>query len=272
MSKPEPMSFSGPLTRGSVRVEGVAKFFPTPKTGEPQWVLRDVSLSLAGGEFVCLLGHSGCGKSTLLNLVAGYLKPDYGSITVSGRPVVGPSAERGVVFQDHALFPWLSVEENIVFGPRLQGKSTGEIRDVAERLIRLVGLTGSEHMYPSSLSGGMKQRVGIARALANEPDVLLMDEPFGALDMLTRESMQQELLRIWNALRPSIIFVTHSPSEAVVLADRVAVLSTHTHTIERLIEIDLPRPRSLRDPRFLDLVDEIESVFLDKSLTAVGGL
>ena len=272
MSTSKPVSFSDPITRGSVQVQGVAKYFPAPKTGEPQWVLRDVSLSLAGGEFVCLLGHSGCGKSTLLNLVAGYLKPDRGSITVSGRPVVGPSAERGVVFQEHALFPWLSVEENVVFGPRLQGRSSGEIRDVAERLIRLVGLTGKEHMFPSSLSGGMKQRVGIARALANEPDVMLMDEPFGALDMLTRESMQQELLRIWTALRHSVIFVTHSPSEAVVLADRVAVLSTHTHTIERLIEIDLPRPRSPRDPRFLDLVDEIESVFLDKTLVTAGGL
>lgn len=181
-------------------------------------VLKNINFQVEPHEFICILGHSGCGKSTLLNLIAGFLQPDHGSITVNGQPIRGPSKSRGVVFQEHALFPWYKVIDNIAFGPVVQGKSKDEALEIAHQYLKMVGLEAYAQSYPDELSGGMKQRVGIARALASDPDILLMDEPFGALDILTRETMQKELIRIWLELRPSVLFITHSISEAVYLA------------------------------------------------------
>ncbi|BAL84265.1 putative ABC transporter ATP-binding protein [Selenomonas ruminantium subsp. lactilytica TAM6421] len=220
--------------------------------GEPNFVLEDVNLAVQDGEFICILGKSGCGKSTLLNMLAGYLKPDKGRIVVNGQEIDGPSAERGVVFQQHALFPWYTVRENIEFGLHLQKrKDAGE---TATKLIEMIGLQDYEKAYPTELSGGMAQRVGIARALAPDPAVLLMDEPLGALDALTRESMRQELTRIWQLSGKTIFFITHSVPEAVYLADRVVILKDGQ--VEADVPIKLPRPRNMRDKEFLEYVDD----------------
>ena len=240
-------------------IEDVYKSFDPPTTSHRRFVLRGVTLQAAQGEFISLLGHSGCGKSTLLNLIAGYIRPDRGQILIDGMRVDGPGADRGVVFQEYALFPWYTVHENIAFGPRVRGVPAGAAREMTQRYIALVGLTGFEHVYPDALSGGMKQRVGIARALANEPIVLLMDEPFGALDALTREAMRQELLRIWLQVRPTVVFVTHSIAEAVALSDRIAVMSLRG-TLEGIMPVELPRPRDPHTPQFLGHVKTLEQM------------
>ena len=232
-------------------------------------VLRAADLSVAAAEFVCLVGHSGCGKSTILNLLAGYIKPDRGAVLVDGQPVAGPGPDRGVVFQEHALFPWYTVQENVAFGPLVRHRGRAEALATASRYLRLVGLEQQAQGYPDTLSGGMKQRVGIARALANEPSALLMDEPFGALDALTRDTMRKELLRIWLQLRPTVVFVTHSVPEAVYLADEVAVMKLDEGCIHRRIRIDLPRPRDTRAQAFLDHVDAIEALLSPEAETAV---
>ena len=240
-------------------IEDVYKSFDPPTASHRRFVLRGVTLQAAHGEFISLLGHSGCGKSTLLNLIAGYIRPDRGQILIDGMRVDGPGADRGVVFQEYALFPWYTVRENIAFGPQVRGVPAGAAREMTQRYIALVGLTGFEHVYPDALSGGMKQRVGIARALANEPIVLLMDEPFGALDALTREAMRQELLRIWLQVRPTVVFVTHSIAEAVALSDRIAVMSLRG-TLEGIMPVELPRPRDPHTPQFLGHVKTLEQM------------
>ena len=240
-------------------IEDVYKSFDPAIMPNRRFVLRGITLQAEQGEFISLLGHSGCGKSTLLNLIAGYVKPDRGQILIDGATVDGPGADRGVVFQEYALFPWYTVHENIAFGPLVRGASSGAAREIANRYIDLVGLTGSEHVFPDTLSGGMKQRVGIARALANEPTVLLMDEPFGALDALTREAMRQELLRIWLQVRPTVVFVTHSIPEAVALSDRIAVMNLRG-TLEGVMPVDLPRPRDPHTPEFLAHVKTLEQM------------
>ncbi|MFS0723562.1 ABC transporter ATP-binding protein [Paenibacillus sp. 1P07SE] len=209
-------------------------------------ILRDINLDVHEHEFICILGHSGCGKSTLLNMIAGYLHPDTGTISVDGDPVKGPSKSRGMVFQDHALFPWMTVLDNIAFGPEVQKAGKAQARQTATEFLSLVGLDAYADSYPSELSGGMKQRVGIARALAGRPEILLMDEPFGALDVLTRETMRMELQKICAKLKPTILFVTHSISEAVSLADRVVVMK-HGE-ISDIFEIGLTHPRSFHSP------------------------
>lgn len=219
--------------------------------GKPKFVLEDVNLEVADGEFICILGKSGCGKSTFLNLLAGYLKPDKGYIRVNGKDIDGPSEDRGVVFQQHALFPWYTVRENIEFGLRL--KKRKDAAEVADRLIQVIGLQDYENAYPAELSGGMAQRVGIARALAPDPAVLLMDEPLGALDALTRESMRQELTRIWQISGKTVFFITHSVPEAVYLADRVIILK-EGH-VDQDVRIELTRPRNMRDKAFQAYVD-----------------
>ena len=221
-------------------------------------VLKHVSFEIAAHEFVCILGHSGCGKSTLLNLTAGYIQPDSGTITVDGTPVIQPSKSRGVVFQDHSLFPWLTVIDNISFGPEVQGLSKKNARTVALEYLELVGLTEFAEHYPSALSGGMKQRVGIARALAGQPDILLMDEPFGALDILTRDTMRRELMRIWLKLRTMVLFVTHSINEAIHLADRIIVMKSGT--VAAIFDVKMERPRQLQDPTFVSLLTELEGL------------
>src|SRR5215510_3458952 len=229
-------------------IRGVTKRFPVGD-GEIEALAR-VDLTIAGGEFVCLIGASGCGKSTLLRIVAGFEEPTTGEVTVHGRTITGPGSDRGMVFQDYALFPWMTVRQNIGFGPRQRGLLRSEIKAIADEFMKLVGLERFADRYPSQLSGGMKQRVAIARVLANNANVLLMDEPFGALDALTREQLQRELLQIWARAGVTIIFVTHSVEEAVLLADRVLVMSAGPGRIENDIVIELPRPRDVSSPEF----------------------
>lgn len=229
--------------------------------GKPKYILEDINLKIATGEFVCVLGKSGCGKSTMLNMLAGYLKPDKGRITVDGEDVKGPSAQRGVVFQQHALFPWYTVKENIEFGLKLKKHKNSEVEKTAERYIEMIGLQGYENAYPSELSGGMAQRVGIARALVNNPQVLLMDEPLGALDAMTRDTMRKELIRIWQISKKTIFFITHSVPEAVYLADRVILLKQgHIAMDER---IELVRPRDIRSKEFGEYVDMFSRGLMD---------
>jgi NitT/TauT family transport system ATP-binding protein len=228
-------------------------------------VLKNINLSIKPHEIVCILGHSGCGKSTLLNLIAGFLQTDSGSITIDKVPVTGPSKSTGVVFQDHALFPWYKVLENIAFGPEVQGVSKVEAKDLARRYLQLVGLQDFANHYPHELSGGMKQRVGIARALASGPDILLMDEPFGALDILTRDTMRKELLRICQELRPMVVFVTHSISEAIHLGDRVVVMKHGA--ISAVFDVGIEHPRMYQQPRFVELMTEIEQVLMGEEET-----
>jgi NitT/TauT family transport system ATP-binding protein len=193
---------------------------------------------------VCLLGPSGCGKSTLLNMAAGFLKPSSGRILVDGVPIAGPGADRGVVFQEYALFPWYTVQQNVELGPRCKALPRPERQALAEHFLGMVGLIPHRHKFPKELSGGMRQRAAIARTLANRPPIMLMDEPFGALDAQTREGLQNELLMIWQNTGTTIVFVTHGINEAVTLADEIAILAAHPGRLVRLIKNDLKRPRS----------------------------
>lgn len=201
-------------------------------------------VTIEAGEFVCILGPSGCGKSTLLNAIAGYVKPSEGAVTVDGETVQKPGPDRGMVFQQYSLLPWKTVYENVAFGPKMAGHSRTESGSIANTFLELVGLKKFGDRYPAELSGGMQQRVGIARALANYPSVLLMDEPFGALDAQTRLMMQESLLEIWRKFGTTVVFVTHDVDEAVFLADRVLIMSAAPGRIIEDVRIDLPRPRS----------------------------
>jgi ABC-type nitrate/sulfonate/bicarbonate transport system ATPase subunit len=215
--------------------------------------LRGVNLVIDKGEFVCLIGASGCGKSTLLRIIAGFELPTSGSVHIYDHPVAGPGSDRGMVFQDYALFPWLSVRENIAFGPRQKGLPNARVAEIADEYVHMVGLARFADRFPSQLSGGMKQRVAIARVLANEANILLMDEPFGALDALTREQLQDELLEIWARTGVTVIFVTHSVEEATLLGDRVVVMTAGPGRIEADICIALERPRDVSSPAFNDV-------------------
>jgi NitT/TauT family transport system ATP-binding protein len=225
------------------------------RDGETTPVLNDINLQVADGEFVCLLGPSGCGKSTLLSTMAGFLSPTSGTIKIDGEVVVGPDPRRIFVFQERGVFPWLTVEGNIEFG--LFHLTAAERRQRVAHYVRMVGLEGFEKAYPPALSGGMKQRLEVARALAVNPDMLFLDEPFGALDSITRLIMRGELLRIWEAERKTIIFVTHDIDEAVQLADRVVVMSARPATIQQIVDIDIPHPRDISSARYLELRDGI---------------
>lgn len=225
------------------------------RDGETTPVLNDINLQVADGEFVCLLGPSGCGKSTLLSTMAGFLSPTSGSIKIDGEVVAGPDPRRIFVFQERGVFPWLTVEGNIEFG--LFHLTAAERRQRVAHYIKMVGLEGFEKAYPPALSGGMKQRLEVARALAVNPDMLFLDEPFGALDSITRLIMRGELLRIWEAERKTIIFVTHDIDEAVQLADRVVVMSARPATIQQIVDIDIPHPRDISSARYLQLRDGI---------------
>jgi NitT/TauT family transport system ATP-binding protein len=228
--------------------------------------LEDVSVEIRDASFACIVGASGCGKSTLLNIMGGLLRPTRGGVTVDGRPVGGPGAERGMVFQSYTLFPWLRVRENVEFGPQLQGRSKQERREISTRLLDEMKLAEFAGAYPRELSGGMKQRVAIARALANDPEVLLMDEPFGALDALTRASQQRFLTGIWEQHRRTIAFVTHDIEEAIFLGDMVFVMTPRPGRVREVIQIDIPRPRGLEDmdsPRFAELKRQIFSLIFE---------
>jgi NitT/TauT family transport system ATP-binding protein len=241
-----------------IQIQRVAKAFGPPGRSAP--ALAAIDLDVAEREFVCLLGPSGCGKSTLLNIVAGFLAPTSGTVLVDGRAVTGPGPERGVVFQEYALFPWLSVTGNVEFGPRLRGRPAAERARSVERYLDLVGLREHAHKLPAQLSGGMKQRVAIARALANEPTVILMDEPFGALDAQTRETLQDELSRVQRVEHKTIVFVTHSIREAVYLADRVVVMTSAPGRIRQVFPIKLPEVRDRFAPEFTQYESDITRV------------
>jgi ABC-type nitrate/sulfonate/bicarbonate transport system ATPase subunit len=229
----------------------------TRRDGSPLEALASVDLTLAkGGEFVSLLGPSGCGKTTLLKIIAGLLRPTNGAVLIDDRPVTGPGPDRAVVFQDFVLLPWDTVLSNAGFALEMRGVNKATRDEVVREKLGLVGLSGFERSYPHELSGGMKQRVGLARALAADPATLLMDEPFGSLDALTRQVLQEELLKIWQADRKTVIFVTHSIDEAVFLSDRVIVMGTRPGRVLRDVPIDLPRPRPAtvrNEPRFREL-------------------
>jgi NitT/TauT family transport system ATP-binding protein len=232
----------------SLTIRNLAKTYFDPYKGTHIEAVRGISLEVREGEFVAIVGPSGCGKSTVLNLIAGFIPPSAGDILVDDRPVRGPGPDRGVVFQSFALFPWKTVLDNVAFGPKMRGVGKAEREAIARDFLGLAGLSHAADRYPNELSGGMQQRVGVARALANDPDVLLMDEPFASVDAQTRMTLQEELTRIWQERRPTIIFITHDVGEAVFLANRVVVLSAGRILDE--VAIDLPRPR-----RWDDLVD-----------------
>ena len=266
-----------------LRLAGVTKSFVAPRTGQVTLAVTNVTLDIEAGEFICIVGPSGCGKSTVLNLIAGLDRQTTGLIEKDGAPITGPGADRGVMFQDYALMPWQTVQGNVGFG--LHHGTPGKGLDAKQRdervrhFIELVGLEGSEKKYPHQLSGGMRQRVALARLLANGPDVLLMDEPLGALDAQTRLILQTELLRIWGqtaprAQRKTAVFITHDIEEAVFLADRVVVMSTHPGRIRAVLDNPLPRLRddSVRaDPRFGHLVEQIWGLIRDEAYRAIGG-
>jgi len=212
--------------------------------------LRDANLVVEKGEFVCLIGASGCGKSTLLRIVAGFEPPSAGEALMWDKAIAGPAPDRGMVFQDYGLFPWLSVRQNIGFGPASRGLPKAELRLFVDRFVDMVGLTRFADAYPHQLSGGMKQRVAIARVLANDAEMVLMDEPFGALDAMTRERLQDELLDIWQRTKLTVLFVTHSIEEAIFLADRVVVMEPGPGRIASEHRIELPRPRDVSSPEF----------------------
>jgi ABC-type nitrate/sulfonate/bicarbonate transport system ATPase subunit len=218
-------------------------------------VLDDISIEVGEGEFVCLLGPSGCGKSTMLNVIAGFLSPTKGQVRIDGQTVTGPDRRRVFVFQERGVFPWLTVEGNIGFG--LSALSEAERAERIAHYVDLVGLKGFEKSYPRELSGGMKQRVEVARALAVNPDMLFLDEPFGALDSITRLIMRGELLRIWEAEKKTIVFVTHDIDEAVQLSDRVIVMTARPAKIQRIVDIDIPHPRDISSLKYLALRDGI---------------
>ena len=238
-----------------ISIRNVSMRFPGKRAGEEIAVLENVNADVARSEFVCIVGPSGCGKSTLLNIVAGFLEATSGEILVEGMPVRRPDPRRIFVFQENGVFPWLNVHENVGFGLRRQ---TREERDnIIARYIDMVGLGGFENAYPHELSGGMRQRVEIARALAANPDIIYMDEPFGALDFLTRLKMRTDLVRIWQSEKKTILFVTHDIEEAVQLADRILIMTARPATIQEVVDVDLPRPRHLDSPGYLEKRDRI---------------
>ncbi|HYR22897.1 MAG TPA: ABC transporter ATP-binding protein [Chthoniobacterales bacterium] len=238
-----------------ISIRNLSMRFLGKRAGEEIAVLENVHADVAQGEFVCIVGPSGCGKSTLLNIVAGFLKATSGEVTVEGQPVHEPDPRRIFVFQENGVFPWLNVHENVGFGLRKQTRS--ERDRIIARYIDMVGLGGFENAYPHELSGGMRQRVEIARALAANPDIIYMDEPFGALDFLTRLKMRTDLVRIWQSEKKTILFVTHDIEEAVQLADRVLIMTARPATIQEVVDVDLPRPRHLDSPGYLEKRDRI---------------
>ncbi|MFS8900349.1 nitrate ABC transporter ATP-binding protein [Synechococcus sp. H60.2] len=245
-------------------LENVSKTYPTPRGEYP--VLRDINLSVCEGEFVCIVGHSGCGKTTLLNMVSGFTQPTGGSVKLKGQPITAPGPDRMVVFQNYSLLPWLTVYENVYLAVQavFPQKSQSEKHQIVEEHLNLVGLGEAAQKYPPQISGGMKQRVAIARALAIRPAVLILDEPFGALDAITKEELQEELLRIWEEHRCTVLMITHDIDEALFLADRLVLMTSGpAATIGQIISIPFPRPRDrermLEDPQYYRLRNSVLS-------------
>jgi ABC-type nitrate/sulfonate/bicarbonate transport system ATPase subunit len=235
---------TGQGSQAAVRIEGVRKTFPgRSRRAAPRRALDGFDLQVEEGEFLCLLGPSGCGKSTLLNLLAGFSRPDSGDVLLDGNRIIGPGSERGVLFQTPMLFPWLSTLDNVLYGPRARHEVTAEVRERALGLLETVGLSDAQEAFPHELSGGMRHRAAFARVLVNRPRLLLMDEPFGALDAITRVAMQRFLLHLWERDRITIVFVTHDVEEAVLLGDRICVMSGTPGRTRATFDVDLPRPR-----------------------------
>ncbi|WP_051386851.1 ABC transporter ATP-binding protein [Bradyrhizobium sp. ARR65] len=268
-SRSDRQAESAPAARAlqpMIEIDHVSQLFQT-SARQDHLALSDVSLAIDDGAFVSILGPSGCGKSTLLYIVGGFVSPTRGTAKMQGQDIRGPGPDRGPVFQEFALFPWKTVLGNVMYGPRQQGIKAAEAEEQSRALIEMVGLKGFEDFYPKELSGGMKQRVALARTLAYRPAVLLMDEPFGALDAHTRTRLQNDLLTIWERDRKTVLFVTHSVDEAVFLSDKVVMMTRSPGRIKQIVDIDLPRPRRrtelLLDPRYQKYVVEIERMFED---------
>jgi len=255
----------------AIELRGVTKEFETPGGGR-YTALQDFDLTVAPGEFCAVVGPTGCGKSTTLSLVSGLESPTDGEVLVRGRTVTGIASEIGFVFQNDAVFPWKSVLDNVMAGPRFRGKPKNEVRENARDWLRRVGLSGFEDRYPHQLSGGMRKRVALAQSLINEPGILLMDEPFSALDVQTRVIMSAELLSLWDMTRPAVVFVTHDLEEAIALADKVVVLTAGPATVKAVFPVDLPRPRVVQEvrfePAFVELYHQIWEALRDEVMVA----
>ncbi|MGQ3329684.1 MULTISPECIES: ABC transporter ATP-binding protein [Halorubrum] len=249
---------SGAAADASVAVDGVGKTYDDG--GSPVRALDDASFAVDEGEFVCLVGPSGCGKTTLFRIIAGLTEATDGAVRVAGTPVTGPTTDMGVVFQEYHLFPWLTVEENVGFGLERTDRSEAERERRIDEMLDLVGLTEFRDSYPKSLSGGMKQRVAIARSLAVDPELLLMDEPFGAVDAQTREMLQRELLDVWGSTGKTVLFVTHDVTEAVTLADRIVVMAAEPGRVDEIVDVDVSRPRERGDPAFGEHVARVREL------------
>jgi NitT/TauT family transport system ATP-binding protein len=248
------------VAQTKLKATGLRHEYYQPRTGGRLLALDNINLQVDEGEFVTIVGPSGCGKTTFINLCDGLLKPTAGRIDIDGNQVTGPGTDRGMVFQDSCLMPWRTVFKNVIFGLECQGLDNAEGTARAKEFIKLVGLAGFEEHFPHELSGGMQQRCNLARALTVDPKILIMDEPFAALDAQTREIMQSELLRIWRESKKTVLFITHQINEAIYLADRVIVFAARPGRVKATIKIDMPRPRDLsikRDPRFLKYEDEV---------------
>lgn len=245
-----------------IQISNVGKVF---SSGDRDVVaLDDINLDIGPGEFICLLGPSGCGKSTLLNAVAGFSLPTAGSILVEGTAVQSPGPDRGMVFQEYALFPWMTVEKNIAFGLEIKNMPRAQIREKVAALLEMLNLQDFRDRYPKDLSGGMRQRVAIARVLALDSPIMLMDEPFGALDSLTRRNLQDELLRIWMEYKKTIIFVTHSIEESIYLADRIVVMTYRPGKVKRVVSVAMPRPRDPSSAGFNDLKKQLSLLVMEE--------
>jgi len=259
-------------SQGHIDVRDLGIRFPT--RGGSMEAVQSVSLHVKPGEFVSLIGPSGCGKSTLLNAVAGFITPTSGTMTVDDQGISGPGPDRGVVFQQYSLFPWMTVRKNVEFGLKMHGMQRAERERQARTLLGLAGLLSFENHYPDQLSGGMKQRVGIVRALATSPQVLLMDEPFGALDAQTRVVMQEILTNMWQRLRISVLFITHDIDEAIFLSDRIYVMTARPGRIKAEIAVPLPRPRTpemMASTAFITLVQQVRALIREESLASMKG-
>jgi nitrate/nitrite transport system ATP-binding protein len=255
-----------------LETESLAKAFPGARGGSPLTVFENVDMALDTNEFVCMIGHSGCGKSTILNLLAGLDEPSEGYIFVNGKEVKGPSIDRGVIFQNHSLLPWKSALSNVMFATRARwpGWSQGKIRGHARHYLELVGLKDAANRRPAELSGGMRQRVGIARAFAIQPQLLLMDEPFGALDALTRGTIQDELLKIWSEARQTVFMITHDVDEAMLLSDRILLMTNGPNArIAESVRVDIPRPRIreeiIHHPRYYEIRNHLMDFLVRRS-------
>ena len=269
------MTHSSPslIKKGRVSIEQLSVVFSS--RGRDIQAVQDVNIVIEPGQFICLLGPSGCGKSTLLNCLAGFVKPSLGSVSVDDELITGPGPDRGMVFQQHALYPWKTVLQNISFGPEVTGRGHSSPKSTAMTFLKMVGLSQYADYYPHELSGGMQQRVGIARALANYPRLLLMDEPFGALDSQTRLMMQENLLNLWRELSITVVFVTHDVDEAVFLSDRILVMGSNPGRVVCDLSVDLPRPRSTETTithEFLELRKQCLDLIRDETLKSFDAL